>query len=509
MTLVEEVGGRVSSRLSAVAAVLMGDTPGPVEPPATGDVAALAEELVRLVTWDRGTARIWALLTAAWGFYPSVDQTMSAKRLFQLSTPRDGALWVLDHGLALNPRATAGNELAVVSDDVVVDVGHTATSDLHTGIQKVVRDTLPVWASRHRVMPVGWTRDGRALRTLSDRERRRVLDWEHHDRTEADDVGSPEVVVLPWRTVIVLMELPAIQTVSQLAAMAQLSGNRVVAVGYDCIPVVRADELHPNQATIFTRYLGVLKHARRIAAISRSAAAEFEGFSRAVRPQGIPGPVVVSCPLSCDPPGAHRAAPQKTAGSARGDGNRPDRGPSVLCVGSLDPRKNHLAVLHACEVLWREGLQFSLVLVSGSAWGLEQLARIDELQRAGRPIDLRIEVSDEELEAAYRQARFSLFPSLHEGFGLPVTESLAHGTPVITTNYGGTAEAAVGGGALLIDPRDDVALEDAMRRLLTDDELLEGLRHEAANRPLRTALEYATELWDVLVEPELAAEEAE
>ena len=93
--------------------------------------------------------------------------------------------------------------------------------------------------------------------------------------------------------------------------------------------------------------------------------------------------------------------------------------------------------------------------------------------------------------------------SLHEGYGLPVAESLGWGTPVITTNYGSTAQITAGGGAILIDPRDDEALVTAMRRLLRDDDLLDTLRRQAHARTPRTWEHYATELWDQLVAPEL------
>ncbi len=102
-------------------------------------------------------------------------------------------------------------------------------------------------------------------------------------------------------------------------------------------------------------------------------------------------------------------------------------------------------------------------------------------------------------------ARFSVFPSLLEGFGLPVAESLASGTPVITSRYGSMAEIARGGGALLVDPRDVDDLERQMRRLLTDDELLERLRDEARSRDFGTWDQYAHDVWSFLVGEELAA----
>ena len=72
--------------------------------------------------------------------------------------------------------------------------------------------------------------------------------------------------------------------------------------------------------------------------------------------------------------------------------------PMVLCVGTHEPRKNHLGVLHAAEVLWRRGVQFSLTFIGGHSWSSarfeEGLAR---LQAAGRPVETLSGITDEEL----------------------------------------------------------------------------------------------------------------
>jgi glycosyltransferase involved in cell wall biosynthesis len=80
-----------------------------------------------------------------------------------------------------------------------------------------------------------------------------------------------------------------------------------------------------------------------------------------------------------------------------------------------------------------------------------------------------------------------------------VAESLACGTPCLTSHYGSTREIADGGGALVVDPLDDEAIAEQMRRLLTDDALVARLRDEAARRPPRTWDDYARELWDALL----------
>lgn len=128
---------------------------------------------------------------------------------------------------------------------------------------------------------------------------------------------------------------------------------------------------------------------------------------------------------------------------------------------------------------------------------------MQRLRHRGRDVHLRTGLSDAALREAVSTARFTVFPSLHEGYGLPVAESLALGTPVITTSYGSTAEIAEGGGAIAVDPRDDAALTQAMERLLSSDEDVDRLRAEIRGRRERSWQDYADELWDAIVRPVL------
>jgi len=177
--------------------------------------------------------------------------------------------------------------------------------------------------------------------------------------------------------------------------------------------------------------------------------------------------------------------------------------PLVLVVGSHEPRKNHLAVLHACELLWREGLRFNIALVGSGSWKAEPFrAKVAEGQAANRPLDSITALPDEQLWAAYRLAHFVLFPSLNEGFGLPAAEALACGTPVITSRFGSMEQIVAPDGnplgGLLVDPRDDRSIADAMRTLLTDDEAYARLREQARARDLGSWDSYAAAAWAYL-----------
>jgi glycosyltransferase involved in cell wall biosynthesis len=228
-----------------------------------------------------------------------------------------------------------------------------------------------------------------------------------------------------------------------------------------------------------------VKHASRVAGISAAATREFRGFGDMLAAQGLPGPDVVECALPVEVP--------------PGDGGPPTTRPLVVCIGSFEPRKNQLAVLHAAEQLWREGLDFELQFIGGGGYTTEFDPLMVRLKAAGRPVRRRNAISDAELWQTLRSARFSVFLSLHEGFGLPVAESLACGTPCLTSEYGSTREIADGGGALVVDPLDDLAIAVQMRAMLTDDALLDSLRQAALRRPPRTWDDYARELWTALL----------
>lgn len=213
---------------------------------------------------------------------------------------------------------------------------------------------------------------------------------------------------------------------------------------------------------------------------------------------GLPGPDIVPIPLPVEtyaPDG--NALEEVTARLVTGGL------PMVLVVGSHEPRKNHLAVLHAAELLWRRGRAFSLVFIGGNAWHSEEFQRrLGELQGGGRPVESISAVSEDVLWSAYRLARCVVFPSLNEGFGLPVAEALASGTPVITSRFGSMEELAQHGGALLVDPRDDQDLTRALDRLLVDDDLHAFLTRQAGAVPRRTWDDYAAATWSYLVEGE-------
>lgn len=433
-------------------------------------------------------AQMWLALAVLTGRLPLDDEVVAARRRLRLG----GVSAALVPFLAtsrLTVNSWRPGTVEVLVGVVLVDVDHTAKNDTQTGIQRVVRQLLPRWQRDHEIRLAVWTDHGDALREPDGDERERVLQWERPLRRAATPTAP--CVVVPWCSTLVVPEVPGIEQCSRLAALAKHSLNRVTAVVHDCIPVFSADLMpvvgEPNR---FVRYLSLIKHTDALAGVSASAAQEFRAVTEALSAQGLTGPRVFACPLGREVPDAG-AGPAPAAATDASE---------VLVVGSHEPRKNHLAVLHAAEVLWREGLRFRLRFIGAGGWTTADFdRRLDDLTRAGRDVGVERTLDDDELWAAYRRARFTVFASIHEGYGLPVVESLAFGTPVLGTAYGSVAEQADDGGMVLVDPRDDEALTEAMRSLLVDDERLGQLVSAARERPVRTWDDYACELWQRLV----------
>ncbi|MCC2312920.1 glycosyltransferase [Cellulomonas xiejunii] len=447
----------------------------------TRDLVRAVEGLVE--PRDRG--QVWLALAVLSGVLPEDATVVRTARRLELDGP--GALWREVESAAT--AASMAADVRVVVGAHVVDVNHTVSTDLATGIQRVAKETARRWSATHDVLPVAWTDGFLAMRELDAVESARL--------TPGRDPASPGIVV-PWRSTVLVPELAAEHSRShRLLSLARHSGNRTGVIGFDCVPLTSAETTATGFASVFYGNLAAVRHFDRVAAISDAAATEYEGWRRMLAAVGSSGPDIRAVALPA-------VAPAPTADDLVAARDRFCVGdlPMVLVVGSHEPRKNHLAVLHAAERLWREGVEFSLTFIGGNAWGSDEFAgRLAALERAGRPVESASRVPDPLLWAAYRLARVTVFPSLNEGFGLPVAESLAAGTPAITSAYGSMREIAADGGALLVDPRDDDDLTDALRRVLASDDLHRELVAACAARPARTWDDYADEVWELLTAP--------
>jgi glycosyltransferase involved in cell wall biosynthesis len=146
-----------------------------------------------------------------------------------------------------------------------------------------------------------------------------------------------------------------------------------------------------------------------------------------------------------------------------------ERGRYVFAVGTLEPRKNLLQAIEAHAGLPQSARAKSPLVVAGAkGWITAALdARLEAAERSGEVRWLGY-VPATDLPLLYSASLFLVYPSIYEGFGLPVLEAMASGVPVITSNQASLPEVA-GDAAIMIEPHDGAALRDAMLRLMEDD----------------------------------------
>ncbi|HRJ41062.1 MAG: glycosyltransferase family 4 protein [Caldilineaceae bacterium] len=147
----------------------------------------------------------------------------------------------------------------------------------------------------------------------------------------------------------------------------------------------------------------------------------------------------------------------------------------ALYVGTLQPRKNLARLLDAYALLVRrEAIDWDLVIAGGLGWLGEPFPRQAERLGLADRVHFPGYVADGALPGLFEKARFFAFPSLYEGFGLPVLEAQQMGVAVMTSNNSSLPEVA-GDAALLVDPNDTEAIADAMLRLSRDESLRQEL----------------------------------
>ena len=146
------------------------------------------------------------------------------------------------------------------------------------------------------------------------------------------------------------------------------------------------------------------------------------------------------------------------------------REPYILFVGNLEPRKNLVRLIEAFSRLkTRDAFPHQLVLAGKRGWLFRPIFESVERLGLGQEVVFTGYVPPEDLPALYASADLFAFPSLYEGFGLPVLEAMACGTPVITARTGSLPEVA-GEAAWYVDPWDVEALTEGLAQLLKDVE---------------------------------------
>jgi glycosyltransferase involved in cell wall biosynthesis len=157
------------------------------------------------------------------------------------------------------------------------------------------------------------------------------------------------------------------------------------------------------------------------------------------------------------------------------------RKPYVLYVGSLTERKNLVRLLRAFAKIHHRCPEYLLVLAGPRSWKQSPIESTVKELNLWEHVQLTGPVTDHELPALYNGASLFAFPSLYEGFGLPVLEAMACGAPVVTSNTSSLPEVA-GDAAILVDPLNVEQIAEAMWLVLSQPALAAALREKGLAR---------------------------
>jgi glycosyltransferase involved in cell wall biosynthesis len=377
--------------------------------------------------------------------------------------------------------------------NLFIDVTNSCRSARNTGMQRMTRRLFAELDRRFSVTPLCWNRLGRFYHRLADPEWK-FLRSPFHDykramalpefrgekfpgelrrmlRREAVDLsselGKAEVFLAP--------DFFGDSRRQRLPGLLGKIDIRSLAIFHDA--AMERLGMHASRSTRkFRDYLRALASFDCVICISQQSRDDLLRFWEELGISDPPETFVEPWPMEFD------SREQNSTASSSSN--------AVLCVSTFVPRKNHLALLDAAERLWSHGVQFELKLVGAWAGNFPVLKKIRALKAKGRPVDWLKHVDDETLQRLYRECAFTVYPSLMEGFGLPIAESLWHGKPCISGGNGALGEVARGGGCLIVDQTSTAALAAGIKSLLEDRQLLSRLSSEARARKFRTWSDY-------------------
>ena len=435
--------------------------------------AAIDPAFLHLTLDDLAEAVLRELEGGGPGFPP---EALAAYRSRLSWSRAAGELEAVLHAALVEKRAATPVRL------LAMDVTNAARDPSNSGVVRVTRQLARALQPYVRTLFLTWDEEKSGYRTLSRDEAARLGGY-NGPQVAGDDApvplgraladGGMSVAHLAW-----LMPETVLQARGPAVA-DWFPGERVAytAVLHDVIPLSHPQFCAPEIVAGFAPYGRFLRGAERLLANSRTTAKAWTEHL------GDHGPDVVVETLAGD--FGPRTAP-KAAGPVD-----PVR---ILCVSTFEPRKNHATLLDAfARAKTRAGgRRLELNLVGGGYAGDGgAFDRVCAAAAADPDIRLHGRVDDAALDRLYAEADFTVYPSVWEGYGLPIAESRHHARPFVCSGEGSMGELAAEGGGLVCDVADPDALADAIVRLATDDALRGCLARAAALTPGRTWDDYA------------------
>ena len=404
---------------------------------------------------------------------------------------------------------------------LLLDVTIAATTDLNTGIQRVVRnisrysekvsaelniDCVPIVCRGEQMSAVGF--DGRArlderccrllqsgwmamhksiagllsklipksgegYLTFLSRLRKLLI-----PKTLVRGIGNSyrrltgQSVSFRDNDVLVLLDASWDLQLDKILKLAHEQKVPVATVVYDLIPILHP-QFHSEQLKeVFARWFDlVVKNSDLMIGISKTVQNDLVPFVQQDKRLGIDQ---ANCQLASFRLGSDFATTELSTEARTSTNSSRSRAKHgwdgyYLAVGTIEPRKNHAYLLDAFDRLWQSGAELNLVIVGKVGWMCDDVVRrIQEHQEFNRRLFFLEQVDDEDLHDLYHHARALVFPSIVEGFGLPIVEAFRHRLPVLASDTPIHREVA-GDNALFFGLEDPQELVDLIHRIEAEE----------------------------------------
>jgi glycosyltransferase involved in cell wall biosynthesis len=345
-----------------------------------------------------------------------------------------------------------------------VDVSAVARVDLKTGIQRVTRALV---LELLRNPPTGWRVEPVFLGDGPEKQF-------HYARTYTQqllDLGALTLEDEPVRPLPgdVLLGLDLYWLVMDMEAAYErwrALGVSIQFVVYDILPILQPEHFPEGVPEGFHNWLSVISRVSDgLLCISKAVAGDVAQWVSEHPSSRITPLRIEAFPLGADiqTSAPSKGMPDNAAEILARIGSRP----SVLMVGTVEPRKRHIQALDAMERLWARNIDVNFVVVGKQGWlTADDAARLKNHEESGRRFFWLSGVSDEFLDAIYQASTVLLAASSGEGFGLPLIEAAAHGVPIIARDLPVFREVA--GDSAVYFSGDDKALAEAIGKWLID-----------------------------------------
>ena len=384
---------------------------------------------------------------------------------------------------------------------ILIDLTTTSHCEAHTGVQRVCRSLYRSLAESTDVLAVCFDPYLNCWRELDASELLKL------EMPEEQQPGGKRSAYWPVKSKLrgyfkrgsdwagklyqkkydglVVPEVFTAAVGKKYAELFELIEGPRIAVSHDLFPIQLPQFSSPAMVHYFPKYLDGLKGFDGIAANSQATRDQLVRYWN--DSDESPGSIVTSIPLGVE-------MSERTFTSAAPD--EPRNKKRILCVGTFEGRKNQLNLLKAAVLLWDQKQDFELDFIGGLNRGTGQAAAIflENLKQKGYRVSWNGNASEQELSRGYLHADFTVYPSIAEGFGLPVIESLSFGRPCVCGEGGGLKEIVHGGGCLPVDVHSVDAIASGIKELLENPKHLQRLTSEARARHFPSWKDYAASL---------------